>query len=119
MILCEQWAQQYNDNNNGGVKFVTAHPGWTDTPAVDEAFGDNKKYLEPLREPWQGAEGIAWLTACSSSNANDLQSGALYLDRKVQRKHLAGAFMTEGSFTKNSDAEIQTFMENLKKASGL
>lgn len=28
---------------------------------MDAAYGENKKYLEPLRSPWQGANGIAWL----------------------------------------------------------
>ena len=32
-----------------------------DSQAVDAAYGENKKYLEPLRSPWQGADGIAWL----------------------------------------------------------
>ena len=95
---------------------MTVHPGWTDTPAVDEAFGDNKKYLAPLREPWQGAEGVAWLTAAPGDR---LESGALYLDRTTQTKHLSGPFMTEGSFTKNKPAQVEEYMANLKKAAGI
>jgi len=114
VVLVEEWSKQHKDD--GDVAFVTVHPGWTDTPAVEEAYGDQKKYLEPMREPWQGAEGVAWLVAAPRS---ELQSGELYLDRKVQRKHMAGPFMSEGSFTKNSAAEIQTFMENLRKTAGL
>jgi len=111
VVLVEEWSKQHND-----VKFVTVHPGWTDTPAVEEAYGDQKKYLEPMREPWQGAEGVAWLV---SVDGKELQSGEFYLDRKVQRKHLSGPFMTEGSFTKNKPAEIAAFMENLKQTAGL
>ena len=39
----------------------SCHPGWVDTPAVEEAYGSKKKFLEPMRNGWQGAEGIAWL----------------------------------------------------------
>ena len=112
IVLAEEWSKQHTDQ----VKFVTVHPGWTNTPAVDEAYGDQKKYLEPMREPWQGAEGVAWLVAAPAS---ELQSGEFYLDRRVQKKHLAGPFMTEGSFTKNKPEEIQTFLEKLRQTAGL
>lgn len=111
VVLVEEWSKQHND-----VKFVTVHPGWTNTPAVDEAYGEQKKYLEPMREPWEGAEGVAWLAAAPGS---ELQSGEFYLDRKVQKKHLAGAFMTEGRYTKNKPEEIQTFLEKLRQTAGL
>ena len=115
VVLVEEWSKQYA-NSNDAPKFVTVHPGWTDTPAVADAFGDNAKYLQPLRQPWQGAEGVAWCTAVPSSQ---LVNGGLYLDRQVQKKHIAGPFMSEGSFTKNSPSEIQTFMNNLKLSAGL
>jgi dehydrogenase/reductase SDR family protein 12 len=111
VLLAERWAKLHPN-----IAFVTAHPGWADTPAVDVAFGDQKKYLMPLRDPWQGAEGIAWLMGCSS---DELESGALYLDRATQPKHLAGPFFSEGSYTKNKPLEVDEMMENLRKAAGL
>lgn len=111
VLLAERCARDIPD-----VQWVTAHPGWSDTPAVDEAFGDMKKYLNPLREPWQGAEGIAWLVAADKSA---VENGAFYLDRKTQPKHMAGPFFTEGSYTKNSEEEVDELMKNLKKAAGL
>jgi dehydrogenase/reductase SDR family member 12 len=111
VIATEELAKKYPT-----VKWVTAHPGWTDTPAVDEAFGDCKKYLQPLREPWQGAEGIAWLTHVDTSK---LVNGGLYLDRDTQPKHLAGPFFSEGSYTKNKPKEIEKLMADLKEAAGL
>ena len=96
------------------IKWVTAHPGWSGTNAVEDAFGENKKYLEPLRSTWEGAEGIAWLM-----QAKDIEGGALYLDRTTQKKHIAGAFMTEGSFTKNKNTDVDEMMKNLKEAAGL
>eukprot|EP00339_Tiarina_fusa_P026898 CAMPEP_0117000302 /NCGR_PEP_ID=MMETSP0472-20121206/2692_1 /TAXON_ID=693140 ORGANISM="Tiarina fusus, Strain LIS" /NCGR_SAMPLE_ID=MMETSP0472 /ASSEMBLY_ACC=CAM_ASM_000603 /LENGTH=340 /DNA_ID=CAMNT_0004699955 /DNA_START=143 /DNA_END=1165 /DNA_ORIENTATION=+ len=98
------------------VTWVSAHPGWTATPAVDMAYGDAKKYLEPMRSTWEGAEGIAWLM---SAKKDELQGGEFYLDRKPQRKHLSGAFFSEGSFTKNTEKEVDEMMANMKKATGL
>lgn len=106
VLLAEVWAKEYPD-----IKVVSSHPGWTLTEAVDAAYGDSKKYLEPLRTPWEGAEGIAWLLACPF---NSIESGAFYLDRVSQVKHVAGPFFTEGSFTKNSEAEVAEMMKQLQ-----
>ena len=111
VVLVDEWSKKHSD-----LKFVTVHPGWTNTPAVEEAYGEQKKYLEPMREPWQGAEGVAWLVAAPAS---ELQTGALYLDRKVQKKHLAGPFMSEGSYTKSKPEAIQAFLEKLRQTAGL
>lgn len=105
VLLCESWAA-----SNPQVKVVTCHPGWTGTPAVDAAYGDAKKYLEPLRSPWEGAEGIAWLCVAP---VEKIESGAFYLDRRAQVKHMAGMFYSEGSHTKNSPDEIDAMMRGL------
>ena len=111
VLLAERMATAEPD-----VAFVTGHPGWTGTNAVDDAFGDDKKYLEPMRTEWQGAEGIAWLMSTERKN---LEPGAFFLDRSTQKKHIAGPFMSEGSFTKNKQSEVDEMMEKLKKAAGL
>ena len=111
VLMAEQYAKMYPE-----IKTVSSHPGWTATPAVDLAYGDNKKYLEPMRTVWQGSEGISWLMGTKGSN---LEGGAFYLDRKPQRKHLGGPFFTEGSYTKNTPEEVDEMMSNLKKAAGL
>lgn len=98
------------------IKWVTAHPGWTATPGVDSAFGENAKYLEPMRNMWQGTEGIAWLMGAPKE---DVQSGEFFLDRKPQAKHVAGPFFSEGSFTKNTEADVDEMMTKLKEAAGL
>jgi dehydrogenase/reductase SDR family protein 12 len=107
VLLCERWAEQHSK-----VKVVSCHPGWSSTPAVEEAYGDTKKYLEPMRTPWEGAEGIAWLMVAPSSQ---IQGGAFYLDREPQSKHLAGPFFTEGSFTKNTPEEVEGMMRRLEE----
>lgn len=109
VILAEEMAKQ----NNDGITYVSAHPGWADTAAVTDAFGSTKSYLEPLRTKWAGAEGITWLLHAKKEN---LQNGSFYLDRKQQPKHVSGPFMTEGTFTKNTNGEVSSFMQNLKDA---
>jgi dehydrogenase/reductase SDR family protein 12 len=104
VLLCERWAAQHPK-----VKVVSCHPGWAGTSIV-ETLGDSAKYLEPMRTPWQGAEGIAWLCVAP---AEKVQTGEFYLDRAVQPKHMAGPFFTEGSFTKNSPESIDEMMKHL------
>jgi dehydrogenase/reductase SDR family protein 12 len=106
VLLCEQWTSMHP-----GVKFVSCHPGWVDTPGVESAYGSNKKYLEPLRTLWEGSEGIVWLAVAP---IDEIQSGEFYLDRTPRVKHIAGPFFTEGTFTKNSPAEVKSMMDNLE-----
>ena len=83
---------------------------------MDDAFGSGKKVLEPMRSTWEGAEGITWLMGVSGDK---IESGGFYLDRKVQQKHIAGPIMSEGSHTKNTDVEVQEFMNKLKEVCGI
>lgn len=107
VIVIEELAKIYKN-----ITFVTAHPGWTNTKAVNDAFDTNTiKYLQPLRSEWEGTEGITWLL---TTNKNNLISSEFYLDRKIQKKHLSGPFMTEGTYTRNSETEIIEFMKQLK-----
>merc|ERR1712238_221059 len=99
-------------------------------PPATDAFGKKADYLEPMRDVWEGAEGIAWLAfsardSLSSSekaaarddgNDNTIVNGAFYLDRMIQKRHIAGLFMTEGSYTKNTEEEVDQLMEQLEKA---
>lgn len=103
VLLAEQYAKLYPN-----IRTVSAHPGWTLTPAVDMAYGESKKYLEPMRTTWQGAEGIGWLMGTTGCN---LESGGFYLDRIPQEKHSSKVT----SYTKNTDKEIEDMMANLKK----
>lgn len=86
--------------------------GWVATEGVESAYGENKKYLEPLRSLYEGSEGIAWLCA---SPAEQVESGAFYLDRSPQVKHMSGPFFTEGSFTKNTPEEVAEMMTRLQQ----
>lgn len=107
VLVAEKYAKLYP-----AIPTVSVHPGWTLTPAVDTAYGDSKKYLEPMRTTWEGAEGICWLMGAKGS---DLESGAFYLDRSIQRKHISQLT----SYTNNTENEIEDMMANLKKYAGV
>lgn len=107
VLLMEQWAASHPD-----TKYLSCHPGWTETPAVQAAYGDDAKYLAPMRTPWEGAEAICWLAVAPDEL---LQSGEFYLDRKPRAKHMAGPFFTEGSFTKNSPEQVEHMIEHLEQ----
>jgi len=111
VLMAERFTKE-----NPEISFVSSHPGWVRTSAVDAAYGSAAKYLEPMRTTWEGAEGICWLTGTPKKN---LESGAFYLDRMPQRKHIAGPFMTDGTFTKNTDEEVNVMMKNLAQTCGM
>eukprot|EP00186_Timspurckia_oligopyrenoides_P004598 CAMPEP_0182446554 /NCGR_PEP_ID=MMETSP1172-20130603/4280_1 /TAXON_ID=708627 /ORGANISM="Timspurckia oligopyrenoides, Strain CCMP3278" /LENGTH=347 /DNA_ID=CAMNT_0024642505 /DNA_START=92 /DNA_END=1135 /DNA_ORIENTATION=- len=115
VLLCERMSKLEINSPSSSERIIycSCHPGWTATPGVSSAYGEQSKYLEPLRTLWQGSEGICWLCVVPR---DDIEPGAFYLDRKPQRKHLGGPFFTEGSFTKNSEAEVDKMMEELAKA---
>lgn len=105
IIVAEQMAKEL-EANKSKVQVFTVHPGWTDTPGVDQAFGFFKFMFQPLRSTLEGTEGIAWLLAFATKS--QVESGALYLDRQPQPKHLS-------NMSKNSDQETNDFMTRLKK----
>jgi len=101
VLLCQQWAKA-----NEKIAFLSCHPGWTDTPGVDQAYGSLKKWLEPMRTTWQGAEGICWLCVAPQEQ---LKSGAFYLDRTPQETNLV-------YWTSNTEKEAQDMVAELAKA---
>lgn len=105
IIVAEEMAKELKASQSK-VQMCTVHPGWTDTPGVEQAFGIMKFMFQPLRSTFEGTEGIAWLLAFASKS--EVESGSLYLDRKPQSKHLS-------SYSKNSDSDISDFMKRLRK----
>jgi len=104
---------------------------WVSTPGVDSAFGDKKKYLEPMRNLDEGTDGIKWL---ATVEGQQLKNGCFYLDREPVRTHIGearhrqvfiinicvfsasgGLFMSEGSRTKNTRVQVDFMMKRLRQ----
>mmetsp|Transcript_52529 Transcript_52529/g.96136 ORF Transcript_52529/g.96136 Transcript_52529/m.96136 type:complete len:379 (+) Transcript_52529:46-1182(+) len=115
VLLCERLADFEAKNEESGkqITYVSAHPGWTATKGVADAYGEYQSWLEPMRSLWEGAEGICWLCV---AKASQLEPGAFYLDRQPQVKHMSGGyFFTEGWFTKNTDEEVDAMLEKAEQ----
>jgi dehydrogenase/reductase SDR family member 12 len=83
MILTEEWARRWSDD---GIAVNAMHPGWADTPGVEEALpGFYSVTRRLLRSPEQGADTVVWLAA--SSEAGKV-SGKFWLDREQHPSHI-------------------------------
>ncbi len=59
---------------------LTAHPGWVDTPGLEKLLPGFYKLVKPvLRTPTEGIDTIRWLC---TTEADDLESGSFYFDRR-------------------------------------
>ena len=78
--LMREWSRRYR----GHVRFDAMHPGWADTPGLEESLPGFYQLMKPwLRSPAEGADTIAWL---ATDDAVDRPSGRLYLDRRARRR---------------------------------
>ena len=76
--LMREWSRRYR----GHVRFDAMHPGWADTPGLEESLPGFYQLMKPwLRSPAEGADTIAWL---ATDDAVDRPSGRLYLDRRAR-----------------------------------
>jgi NAD(P)-dependent dehydrogenase (short-subunit alcohol dehydrogenase family) len=77
VTLNEMWAVK-----EPGVDFYAMHPGWADTPGVQEALPAFRKATKViLRTPEQGADTISWLAMEPHVNGS---SGTFWCDRAVR-----------------------------------
>lgn len=82
VTLNEMWAEKLKDT---GVVCHAMHPGWADTPGVEEALPTFRKIVGPfLRTPEQGADTLVWLAA--DDEALD-SNGKFWLDRRQRNTH--------------------------------
>jgi NAD(P)-dependent dehydrogenase (short-subunit alcohol dehydrogenase family) len=80
VTLNEMWGTTEPD-----VQFHAMHPGWADTPGVQEALPAFRKATKAvLRTPAQGADTIAWLAMEQQLPG---ASGSFWCDRSVRSLH--------------------------------
>lgn len=80
VTLNRMWAE-----HEPAVEFAAMHPGWADTPGVQESIPLFRTVTRPiLRTAAQGADTIAWLAAV---NPLPRESGLFWCDRAVREIH--------------------------------
>ena len=83
VTLTEMWADRIDPAQ---VVFHSLHPGWADTPGVEEALPTFRKIVGPLlRSPEQGADTLVWLAADDTEPLGS--SGTFWLDRRARSIH--------------------------------
>lgn len=84
VTLNEMWAARHPD-----ITFHALHPGWVDTPGVDDAIPGFGKFMGPiLRTPAQGADTLVWL-ACDDEALRT--NGQFWHDRRRRSIHKLSA----------------------------
>jgi NAD(P)-dependent dehydrogenase (short-subunit alcohol dehydrogenase family) len=77
-LLGERWAAD-------GITVATMHPGWADTPGVQESLPTFRRITRPvLRDDAQGADTSVWLTAVEPAPL----TGRFWHDRVERPTHL-------------------------------
>lgn len=80
VTLNEMWAQRHPE-----VIFHALHPGWVETPGVEDAIPGFAKLMGPiLRTPAQGADTLVWL-ACDPEAGRS--NGKFWHDRRQRAIH--------------------------------
>ena len=80
VTLTEMWATRVLQ-----TEFVSMHPGWADTPGVQESIPGFRRVTAPiLRTASEGADTIAWLAVVSPLPG---ASGTFWSDREIRPTH--------------------------------
>lgn len=84
VTLNAEWARRVPE-----VAFHALHPGWADTPGVEESLPTFRRVVGPfLRTPEQGVDTLIWLAADDAGSAN---SGLFWHDRRPREIHRLGS----------------------------
>jgi NAD(P)-dependent dehydrogenase (short-subunit alcohol dehydrogenase family) len=83
VTLNELWAERIP---SAEIVFHAMHPGWADTPGVQESLPRFRRVVGPLlRTPEQGADTLVWL-ACDDGQPL-ATTGRFWLDRRPRSLH--------------------------------
>jgi dehydrogenase/reductase SDR family protein 12 len=83
VTLNEMWAQRVDQRS---VVFHSMHPGWADTPGVEESLPTFRKIVGPLlRDTDAGADTMVWLA--SDDDVPLSSTGGFWLDRQMRSTH--------------------------------
>lgn len=104
VTLNEMWSEQ-----EPGVMFVAMHPGWADTPGVQESIPGFRRVTRPiLRTAREGADTIAWLASVPEIPG---ESGSFWCDREQRSIHKVP--MTRRSDTPDARARLWEWCQSV------
>lgn len=93
-----------------GIAVSSMHPGWADTPGVEESLPRFRMFMAPfLRDAHQGADTMVWLAASADPMR---RSGRFFLDRLERPTHKV-------PWTKETDAERQALWDAVVELAGV
>lgn len=106
VVLAREWAKRVAPRR---VVMHAMHPGWADTPGVEESLPGFYRAMRPvLRSPDEGADTIVWLAAAPEAVHS---SGELWLDRHRRWAHKL-------PWTRSSDDEARRLWDFCVERSG-
>ena len=83
VTLNEMWAQQIERTE---LVFHAMHPGWADTPGVQESLPQFRRLMKPLlRTPVEGVDTLVWLAADDGEPL--CTTGDFWHDRRRRKIH--------------------------------
>ena len=104
--LAERWAEELADL---GVVVHSAHPGWADTPGVQDSLPGFYKITKPfLRDAAEGADTIVWLAAAEQAGRT---TGEFWQDRSPRPTAYLG-------FNKPEQSEIDELWRQVVDLTG-
>ncbi|RZV51678.1 MAG: SDR family NAD(P)-dependent oxidoreductase, partial [Pseudomonadales bacterium] len=111
MIATENWAERWRGD---GITVNAMHPGWADTPGVQDALPAFYKITKRLlRSPGQGADTAVWLAAAAEAAK---ASGKFWLDREQHPSHLRASTRESSSERQQLFSELEKLMQNTRPA---
>jgi len=82
LVLMHEWVRRAEGT---GIMFHAMHPGWADTPGVQDSLPGFSKVMGPiLRTAQQGADTAVWLAAAPEGVET---AGGFWLDRRRRWEH--------------------------------
>jgi NAD(P)-dependent dehydrogenase (short-subunit alcohol dehydrogenase family) len=106
VTLTEMWATRVPQ-----TEFVSMHPGWADTPGVQESIPGFRRVTAPiLRTASEGADTIAWLAAVSPLPG---RNGTFWSDREIRPTHKTP--QSKKLDTESNRRALWQYVENLSR----